>query len=283
MADPTSFTTVRYEVDGPVATITLARPDKANAISMQLIDEVDAAFDLAQADDAVRVVILAAEGRHFSAGHDLAELVGPDADPDLLEQRSTAEGKFAHERRMYFDRSVRIYDFPKPTIAAVQGTCVAAGLMLALVCDLVVAADDATFANPVARMSGMGVELLLEPWDLGIRKAKEFLLTGRPIAAADAATFGMVNEVVPRAELAAAARAMADEVAKVPPVTAERIKDSVNHTYDLMGKRQSWQYHFMAHHFTHNTATALGLLSEREGMGSMREVFEARDRGDASE
>ena len=166
-------------------------------------------------------------------------------------------------------------------IAAVQGRCIAAGLMLALVCDLVVAADDASFANPVARMSGMGVELLLEPWDLGIRKAKEFLWTGEPLGAADAAAAGMVNRVVPRAELADAARALAETIALVPPVTAERIKDSVNHTYELMGKRQSWQYHFMAHHFTHNTATALGMLADRQGMGSMREVFEARDRGDA--
>ena len=143
------------------------------------------------------------------------------------------------------------------------------------------AADDASFANPVARMSGMGVELLLEPWDLGIRKAKEFLWTGEPLGAADAAAAGMVNRVVPRAELADAARALAETIALVPPVTAERIKDSVNHTYELMGKRQSWQYHFMAHHFTHNTATALGMLADRQGMGSMREVFEARDRGDA--
>ncbi|MCB1004103.1 MAG: enoyl-CoA hydratase/isomerase family protein, partial [Acidimicrobiales bacterium] len=204
-----------------------------------------------------------------------------DADPAIVAERATAEGKFAQEKRMYVDRCVRIYEFPKPTIAAVQGRCIAAGLMLALVCDLVVAADDASFANPVARMSGMGVELLLEPWDLGIRKAKEFLWTGEPLGAADAAAAGMVNRVVPRAELADAARALAETIALVPPVTAERIKDSVNHTYELMGKRQSWQYHFMAHHFTHNTATALGMLADRQGMGSMREVFEARDRGDA--
>ncbi len=279
--DAPQFETVRYRVEGAVATITLARPDKANAMSMQLIDEVDAAFSLAGADAAVRVVVLDAEGRNFCSGHDLAELVGPDADPAIVAERATAEGKFAQEKRMYVDRCVRIYEFPKPTIAAVQGRCIAAGLMLALVCDLVVAADDASFANPVARMSGMGVELLLEPWDLGIRKAKEFLWTGEPLGAADAAAAGMVNRVVPRAALADAARALAETIALVPPVTAERIKDSVNHTYELMGKRQSWQYHFMAHHFTHNTATALGMLAERQDMGSMREVFDARDRGDA--
>lgn len=276
-----SFETVKYAVDGAVATITLHRPDQANAQSMQMIDELDRAFDVARYDDAVRVVILAADGKHFSSGHDLKELVGPDANPALRDRRSTAEGKFRHERNVYFDKCVRIYEFPKPTIAAVQGKCIAAGVMLAAMCDLIVASDDASFQNPVARMSGMGVELLVEPWELGIRKAKEFLLTGEAIDATEAWRLGMVNKVVPRADLATAVREMAEKVALVPPVTAERIKDSVNQTFELMGKRHAWNFHFMAHHFTHNTATALGKLDEREQMGSMREVFDARDRGDA--
>src|SRR6185503_13634930 len=142
----------------------------------------------------------------------------------LQERRATAEGKFRHERQMYFDRCVRIYSFPKPTIAAVHGKCIAAGVMLAAMCDLIVASDDASFQNPVARMSGMGVELLVEPWELGIRKAKEFLLTGDSIDANEAWRLGMVNRVVPRDQLAAVAREMADKVALVPPVTAERIK-----------------------------------------------------------
>jgi enoyl-CoA hydratase len=279
-ADP-AFETIRYEVDGAVATITLARPDQANAQSMQMIDEVDRAFDRARYDDAVRVVVLAADGKHFSSGHDLKELVGPDADPELQARRSTAEGKFRHERNVYFDKCVRIYEFPKPTIAAVQGKCIAAGVMLAAMCDLIVAADDASFQNPVARMSGMGVELLVEPWELGIRKAKEFLLTGDSIDADEAWRLGMVNKVVPRAELTEATKVMAGKIALVPPVTAERIKDSINQTFEFMGKRNSWNFHFMAHHFTHNTATALGKLDEREQMGSMKEVFDARDRGDS--
>lgn len=271
---------IRYEVEDRIATITLDRPEKANAQSTRLIDALDEALDRAEEDDEVRVVVLAAAGKHFSAGHDLAELVGPTADPALQAERATAEGKFRHERRQYFDRCVRLYEFRKPTIAAVQGRCVAAGVMLAAMCDLIVAADDAVFQNPVARMSGAGVELLVEPWELGIRKAKEFLLTGIEIDAQEAWRLGMVNRVVPRDRLAAAAREMAAAIALVPPVTAERIKDSINHTFELMGKRQAWNFHFMAHHFTHNTATALGKLAERERMGSMREVFEARDRGD---
>jgi enoyl-CoA hydratase len=276
----TDFETVHYQVDGHLALVTLARADQANAQSMQMIDELDAAFDAADADDDVRVVVLAAEGKHFSSGHDLKELVGPEASAELKERRATAERKFRHERQMYFDRCVRIYEFRKPTIAAVQGKCIAAGVMLAAMCDLIVAADDAVFQNPVARMSGAGVELLVEPWELGVRKAKEFLLTGDEIDAHEAWRLGMVNKVVARDALLDTAREMADKIAKVPPVTAERIKDSINQTFEFMGKRHSWNFHFMAHHFTHNTATALGKLDEREQMESMKDVFEARDRGD---
>ena len=274
------FESIRYEVDGAVATLTLDRPQVANAQDTRLIDELDAAFDLADADDDVRVVILAAEGRHFSSGHDLKALVG-DVEPDEWRQmRETPEGKYRHEKVMYYDRCLKIYDFRKPTIAAVQGSCIAAGLMLATMCDLIVAADDAVFQNPVLRMTGAGVELLVEPWELGMRKAKEFLLTGDKIDAQEAWRLGLVNRVVPRDELATATRELADRIALVPPVTAEMVKGSINHTFELMGKRQSWQYHFMAHHFTHNTATALNALEARKQKSSMKEVFADRDAGD---
>jgi enoyl-CoA hydratase len=275
------FETIRYEVDGAVGTITLDRPEVANAQDTRLIDELDAAFDAADADAEVRVVILAAAGKHFSSGHDLKALVGQAEADEWRRMRETPEGKFRHEKVMYFDRCVKIYNFRKPTIAAVQGSCVAAGLMLACMCDLIVAADDATFSNPVLRMTGAGVELLVEPWELGMRKAKEFLLTADTIDAAEAWRLGLVNKVVPRAELVAAVREMADKIALVPPVTAERVKDSINRTFEFMGKSHSWHYHFMAHHFTHNTATALEALEARKQRTSMKEVFADRDAGDA--
>jgi enoyl-CoA hydratase len=181
---------------------------------------------------------------------------------------------------MYFDRCVKIRDFRKPTIAAVQGACAAAGLMLACMCDLIVAADDAKFSNPVLRMTGAGVELLVEPWELGPRKAKEFLLCAETIEAHDAERFGLVNKVVPRAQLAEAARAMADKVALVPPVTAQAVKDSINRMLDLQGQRESWRYHFMIHQFVSNTATALDAAEARQkgGMDSVR----AEQRGEKS-
>jgi enoyl-CoA hydratase len=271
------FETVRYEADGHVALITLDRPQAANAQSSQLIDELDQAFDLAQADDDVRVVVLQAEGKHFSAGHDLKELFA--AEDQWAAMRATPEGKLEHEQVMYWDKLVRIRDFPKPTIAAVQGTCSAAGMMLACMCDLIVAADDAKFSNPVLRMSGVGVELLVEPWELGPRKAKEFLFCARTIDANDAERFGLVNRVVPRGDLHTAARSMADEVALVPPLTARMVKDSINHMVDRMGQRDSWKYHFALHQFVSNTPTALAKTEARKA-GGMNAVKAEQQRGD---
>src|SRR5438067_5456669 len=188
--------------------------------------------------------------------------------------RDTPEGKLRHEQVMYFDKCVRIYDFRKPTIAAVQGSCVAAGLMLACMCDLIVAADDAVFQNPVLRMTGAGVELLVEPWELGIRKAKEFLWTGMELDAQEAWRLGLVNRVVPARELRSTTRTLADIVAKVPPQTAQIMKDSINHTADEMGQRQSWKYHFMVHQWMSGTETALGALEQRKQKSSMKDVFE---------
>jgi enoyl-CoA hydratase len=256
---------VRYEVEGPIATITLARPDAANAQSSALIDELDAAFDRADADDEVRVVVLAADGKHFSAGHDLKELLA--GEEYWAAQRATPEGKLRHEQVMYFDKLVKIRDLRKVTIAAVQGVCSAAGMMLACMCDLIVAADDARFSNPVLRMSGVGVELLVEPWELGPRKAKEFLFCAQEISAADAERFGLVNRVVPRASLADAAREMAEQVALVPPLTAEAVKASINNMVDGMGQRESWRYHFMLHQFVSNTPTALERVEARKAGG----------------
>ena len=256
---------VRYSVEGPIATITLNRPQAANAQNSRMIDELDAAFDRAEADDEVRVVVLAAEGKHFSAGHDLKELLAGEEHWSVL--RATPEGKLRHEQVMYFDKLVKIRDLRKVTIAAVQGTCSAAGLMLACMCDLIVAADDARFSNPVLRMSGVGVELLVEPWELGPRKAKEFLFCAQEFDATEAERFGLVNRVVPRAELLAATRAMAEQVALVPPLTAEAVKASINHMTDLMGQRESWRYHFMLHQFVSNTPTALAKVEARKAGG----------------
>jgi enoyl-CoA hydratase len=269
---------VLYSTRGHVATIMMNRPGMANAQDSALIDGIDHALDLADADDEVRVVILAGKGKHFSSGHDLKELVGDTEPGEWRKMRETPEGKFRHEQVMYVDRCRRLYAFRKPTIAAVQGACVAAGMMLACMCDLIVAADDATFQNPVLRMTGAGVELLVEPWELGVRKAKEFLFTGEKLDAQEAWRLGLVNRVVPLAELTERVEELADRVALVPPATAQVVKDSLNQTATFMGKDASWKYHFMAHHWMHNSATALSALEARQEKQSMSEVFaEHRD------
>lgn len=262
---PASFEAIRYEIDGAIATVTLNRPEAANAQNTQMLEELDAVLDLVDANDAVRVLVLAGEGKHFSAGHDLKELLA--GAEEWSRSRDTAEGKLRHEQVMYWDKCIRLRDFRKPTIAAVQGVCAAAGLMLAAMCDLIVAADDARFSNPVARMTGVGVELLIEPWEIGPRKAKELLLCAETLDATEAQRLGLVNQVVPRDQLATAARAMADKVALVPPVTAQAIKDSINRMVDLQGQRESWRYHFMVHQFVSNTATALNATAARKEGG----------------
>lgn len=265
-----SSDTIKYSVDGPVATITLDRPGSANAQNTELIDALDAAFDRAEADAEIRVVVLAAEGKHFSAGHDLKEILA--GDEAWAARRDTPEGKLEHEQVMYWDRLLRIRDFPKITIAAVQGACSAAGLMLACMCDLIIAADDARFSNPVLRMSGVGVELLVEPWELGARKAKEFLFLSETLSAEEAERLGLVNRVVARSELGAAAAAMATQAALVPAITARAVKDTINHTLDLQGQRESWKYHFMVHQFVSNTDEALSRSRARKegGMDAVR-------------
>jgi enoyl-CoA hydratase len=270
---------LEYQVRGATAWLTMNRPEVRNAQDTALIDAIDAALDRADADDDVRVVVLAGAGDHWSAGHDLKGILQGSDDP-WVKMRETPEGKFRHEQEMYVGRCLRLYHFRKPTIAAVQGACVAAGLMLAAMCDLIVAADDAFFSNPVLKMTGAGVELLVEPWELGFRKAKEFLFTGDSLDAHEAWRLGLVNKVVPRAELEAATTEMADKITRVPPVTAQMVKASVNQAAAFMGKEHSFQHHFVLHHFVHNTATALNALAARQQKGSMKEVFADRDAGD---
>jgi enoyl-CoA hydratase/carnithine racemase len=256
---------VGYRVDGHVATVRLQRPEVANALDAATIDALDAALTAAEADPEVRVVVLGGDGRHFCSGHDLKELMAGEERWSAM--RGTPEGRWEHETVMYLQRSLRWRNTPLVTIAAVQGTCAAAGLMLACMCDLIVAAEDARFSNPVLRMSGAGVELLVEPWELGARRAKEFLFCARVLTAEEAERAGLVNRVVPGSELAAAADEMAREAAKVPPVTARAVKESINHTLDLQGQAESWRHHFMVHQFVSATDTATSMARQRAGGG----------------
>ena len=269
---------VTTERIGAVARITMNRPEVRNAQDTALILALDAAMRAAAADDEVRVVVLAGAGPSFSSGHDLKPVVGEAPDDAWRKLRRTPEGRLRHERELYVEKCLAIYHLPKPVIAQVQGHCVAAGLMLAAMCDLIVAADDARFSNPVLRMTGAGVELLVEPWEIGLRKAKEFLWTGDTLDAREAWRLGLVNRVVPRRRLAGETLALAEQIARVPPVTASLVKESLNQTAALMGKEHSWRYHFMVHQFMHGTKTATDALRARRKTGSMRRMLAERDR-----
>ena len=193
---------ILYEVADKIATITLNRPEAANAQNAELLDELDAAWMRAAADPEVAVIVLRGEGKHFSAGHDLGTKV-----PDDL--KITLELIYANESRRYLEYSLRWRNIPKPSIAAVQGRCIAGGLLLCWPCDLIVASEDASFSDPVVLMGIGGVEYHGHTWELGPRKAKEILFTGRPVTALEAEQTGMVNKVVPRDRLDEETRALA--------------------------------------------------------------------------
>ena len=232
---------------GPVCKISLNRPQQRNAQNQQLLDELDTALQAAQKNDAVRVVIIAGNGDHFSAGHDLKE---------AQEKRAgfTVEQRWAYEELRYFDYCMRIWDFPKPVIAQVQGACVAGGFMIANMCALIVASDDAFFSDPVGQtLATSAVEVLIHPWVMGLRKAKEFLYTGMRLTAQDAKEIGMVNRVVPRAELETATMAMAERIAQAAPFGLKLTKKSLNRTLDAQGLRESLSAHFDTHQLSHMT------------------------------
>jgi enoyl-CoA hydratase/carnithine racemase len=272
---------VRYQVDGPVATVTMNRAEYRNAQNSAMTYALDAAFTRAVDDDAVKVVVLAGEGKHFSAGHDIGT---PGRDVDTSFDRRAVlwwdhvgkpggDGRYAREMEVYLGMCRRWREIPKPTIAMVQGACIAGGLMLAWVCDLIVAADDAFFADPVVRMGIPGVEYFAHPWVLGPRAAKEFLFTGDRFDARRALELGMVNRVVPRDSLRAETFALAGRIARMPRFGLALTKRAVNQAEDQMGLRSGMDSVFGLHHFAHahnaeTSADSLGGLDAR----SMRDA-----------
>jgi enoyl-CoA hydratase len=242
------YTDITYEVLGPVVRICHNRPQQANAESENLLAEIDHALDRAKRDDDVRVLILGGVGKHFSAGHDLVE---------GMEKRGkfTPEQSWLWESEYYLGNAMRIHDFPKPTIAQVQGACVAGGFMVANMCDLMVASDDAFFSDPVVHsLAAASVETLVHPWVMGMRKAKEFLFTGQRLSAAEAKEWGMVNHVVPRADLEAFTLKLAQHIALAPPIGIRMMKRSLNRAADIMGFRNSIMAHFDTHTLSTETA-----------------------------
>ena len=249
---------VCYEAADGIAWITMNRPEYHNAQNGKMTYLLDDAFQAAVAVDEVKVIVLRGEGKHFSAGHDIGT---PGRDVHLSQDRVTmwydhankegGEFLYVREAEAYLGMCRRWREIPKPTIAAVQGACIAGGLMLAWVCDLIVATDDAYFSDPVVRMGIPGVEYFAHPYELNPRIAKEFLFTGNKMGAERAYQMGMVNQISTRETLIDDVTALATKIAAMPRLGLALTKQAINNVEDLQGKRSAMEAAFAWHHFTH--------------------------------
>ncbi|GAB1811982.1 enoyl-CoA hydratase [Mycobacterium sp. MUNTM1] len=254
------FETVLYERPAAkVARILLNRPEARNAQSMRMLYELNDAFDLAAQDDSVSVIILGANGPHFSAGHDLRERDALRVVSD--HQRigtwcgfgcAGAESQMAMEKEMYIGLSERWRNLPKPTIAAVQGKVIAGGLMLVWPCDLIVAAEDALFQDNTVSMGVSGAEFFNHPFEVGARKAKEMLFTSDFLTAEEVHRLGMVNHVVPLDELESFTLQLASRIAEKPLFALKLAKEAVNIAQDNQGRVNAMQTSFAYHQLCHS-------------------------------
>lgn len=265
---------ISYEVRDAVAWVMMDRAEYANTQNYRLLNQLDDAFKRAVDDPAVSVIVLGGKGKHFSAGHDLGT---PEKDRHLERERKLlwydhrdlpgAESQYVLEQDVYLGFCRRWQELPKPMIAMVQGACVAGGLMLAWVADMIVASEDAFFQDPVVRMGVPGVEYFAHAFELPPRIAREFLLLGERMPAARAHHFGMVNRLVARDQLEAEVEKIALEMAQRPRFGVALTKQSINFVEDLRGKRQAMDGVFHMHHLAHahNQLTTGSLAA---GMGA---------------
>lgn len=249
---------VSYSVRDGVAWLMLERPDVANTQNLRLLNQLDDLFRCAVDDTEVKVIVLGGRGKHFSAGHDLGT-----AERDKHLERSRihlwpshleldgAEGQYVLEQDVYLGLCRRWQDIPKPLIAMVQGGCIAGGLMLAWVCDLIIASEDAFFQDPVIRMGIPGVEYFAHAFELPPRVAKELILLGERMSAERAYHFGMVNRVVAREELESEVERIAADLATRPGFGITLTKQAINHVEELRGKREAMTSVFHMHHLAH--------------------------------
>ena len=249
---------VQYRVEDGIAILTMSRAQYNNVQNSQMTYALDDCFARAINDDDVKVIMLTSTGKHFSAGHVIGT-PGRDVNKEF-ERKSLwwdhtnkpgGEFLYVREQEVYLNMCRRWRDMPKPTIAVVQGGCIAGGLMLAWVCDFIVASDDAFFQDPVVRMGIPGVEYFAHAFEMHPRIAKEFLMLGDRMPATRAYELGMVNRVVARDELHNEALKMAQRIATQPRMGLALTKQAINHIEDLQGKRTGMEAAFAWHHFAH--------------------------------
>jgi enoyl-CoA hydratase/carnithine racemase len=233
------FETVEYETRGKVGYITMNRPDKHNALNYQLLDDLDAAFDYAEADDSVNVVVLRGAGRSFCSGYDMggSYYISVPKGHDHWDMKNSLMTLRSIEARYQ-----RIWNFPKATIAQVHGHCIAGGCYLQLVCDISVAADDASFDHRAQRVGGVSSMPL---WQvvMGPKRARYLLFTGRAISGKQAADWGLVSLSVPSEQLQEMVDKIADEIAGVPQHGLLQNKEVLNTDLEIMGVGAMFRYH----------------------------------------
>lgn len=235
------YSTLLLEKSQRILQVTLNRPDKLNALSATMLKELRDVFSEAAGDDDISVVVIRAEGRVFTAGYDLAEeewLISQypanfDGRVNLDVDRQDILELVAHW--------TALWNFPKPIIAQVQGHCLSGGGELLAVCDIVIAGEEAQFGHPAGRDLGIPPTVFNWPFLIGMRKTRELLYTAKLIGGQEAKELGLVNQLVPNADLDAATRDMALDIAKTPANHLTLLKHATNRFYENMGMFGSWQ------------------------------------------
>lgn len=255
----TDFKQIEYEKPEPnIARIWLNRPDAANAQGVDMLYELNRAFDMAIYDNEVKSIILAARGKHFSSGHD----INYDVSTEAMAKHKTVgtwtsdnwvdpEGYYAREKEIYEGFFKKWQSIPKPTIAQVQGKAISGALLLIWPMDFIVASEEASFQDNTILMGICGIEYFAHAFELGIRRAKEFLMLAKPISSAEAKQIGMVNKVVSRESLEEETLNLARELANRPTFAMKLVKDLLNATYETQGQGIIQKAAFNAHHLAH--------------------------------
>jgi enoyl-CoA hydratase len=249
-----TYQTIRLERSGAVALLTLARPERLNAIDKRMLGELQHALDAVERDDEVRALVVKGAGGNFSSGFDLKE---------QMEVRPTGVDAWREILDRDFSTVTRFWHLNKPTIAAVQGYCLAGGCELALCCDITIAAEDAIFGEPELKF-GAGIVVMILPWLVGPKRAKEIILGGADrITAAEALRIGLVNRVVRSDEVESAAIALAHHIAVIDPDLVRQTKQAINQSFEIMGLIDAL-----------NTALDIDLAIEGKGSDDKRRFME---------
>ncbi len=267
-----SYTTILYEVRDHILKLTFNRPQKLNAFTRELVHETIEAFEAAEADDAVQLIIVTGAGRAFSAGYDISGERG--------EHERSPYGWRLHQREN-LTFSLQPWQVSKPVIAMINGYCLAGACEFALMCDLRVASDQATFGEPEIRF-GAGAPILITPWIVGLTKAKELLYTGDTMDAHEALRLNMINKVAPHEKLEEETYKLARRILKIPPENLRLTKQAINKAYELMGLKQALEYNVEVVTIMENTETEVqrtfNQIKQEKGLRAALDWRDARFR-----